>query len=134
MPKGVNASPELIEAVRRCAAANMSYAQTADELNLTSRSVVAGIARRNKIDFQAPPSNEAALRARYKKKPGPRKSKKPPMSFEVTTPVRSFSVVQTARSHVRPAGGTCSWHMCTQPALEGDMFCYSHGRKGLVAS
>lgn len=55
--KGPATDPELIEAVRRCAEASMSFAQTAAKLTTErhplTRSAIGGIAHRNGITFKS---------------------------------------------------------------------------------
>lgn len=129
---GKPASAELIDAIRRCAAKRMSLGATADELTTRlhplTRSAVAGIANRNGIKFEG-------------KRGGVRKPRKPkdrrtiPANLPTVPekrPIPPNLVTMRPAAHVRPPRAGCSWAGCGAHAEEGDMFCYSHGRKGLM--
>jgi len=117
----------------------MSLGATADELTTRlhplTRSAVAGIANRNGIKFSSkkPPG---AFRNRPKK--DRRTMKLDPLLAKLkksTTPEkpRPNFVTERVRAHVRPPRANCSWAGCAAHAEEGGMFCFSHGRKGLIA-
>lgn len=118
-------SPELIDAVRKCAAKQMSYAETADELTTRAhplnRSTVAGIAGRNGISFskkkatnlQRPAKDRRTIKKELPKLPAPN------------------AVTVRAKGWVKPPRPECSWAGCTSNTDEGSMFCFGHGKRGL---
>lgn len=127
MSYGPKPSLELINAVRRCAEAQMSYAETADELTThihpLNRSAIAGIAYRNGIAFTKKKSTNVA------RKPKDRRTirKALPATLSITPTFGSIA------RNVRAPGAACSWLGCTSHAVEGDMFCYQHYKKQLVS-
>lgn len=114
--KGRRNPPELIDAVRRCALAGMTSGSTAAHLGLT-RNAASGIADRNGIHF--------GLKRRIAR---PAPAVLPPKELK---PQTSFGTVQ-ARMGLKKPPVQCSWVGCLQNAVEGDMFCHPHGKKGLL--
>lgn len=114
-------APELIDAVRRCAKAGMTAEAAATHLTTAkrplTRDAVIGLANRNGIKF--------GQRARVAR---PAPAVLPPKELK---PQTGFGTVQ-ARMAMKKPPAACSWLRCTNAALQGDMFCYQHGRRGLL--
>lgn len=130
---GYPTTPELIDAVRRCAADKMSARQAADQLwtkehPLTRNSII-GIAHRNGISFKGRQSN--VRHVSHKKKPGPRRSKRQYERVPAQDAMQPNVMTAIARRLTLP-GPLCSWVGCTNCAELHDMFCFSHGKKGLM--
>lgn len=118
--RGISSTPQLIDAVRRCAAMKLSTAETANSLTTKEHPLT-----RNGIVFE--PKSRTAWGPKRKQtavQPRPAPYKPPPQQMD------SFIVVKTARPSVRQTV-RCSWKRCDTDAEPGDMFCFSHGRKAL---
>lgn len=133
MSKGPPATPELIAGVRRCAAANMSYAETAGELSTRkhelTRSAIAGIAKRNGISFGGAPKNQPVKAIPKRRAPSAAYRPAPQLTKR---PVPPNLVTMRPAALTKPPGPRCSWAECATYAEPGSMFCFSHGKKGLM--
>lgn len=121
----------LIDAVRACAARKLSLQATAAELSTPNhpltRSAVAGIATRNSISFNA----KRAPGSRNPK-PKPLAARKDPLLAALQQTPRVVST-KPAATPAAPQVSACSWAGCPAYAEPGDMFCFSHGRRPLLA-
>ncbi len=133
MSKGPTPSPELIADVRRCAEDGLTLGATAAELTTParqlSRSSIAGIAHRNAIKF----TPKASTGPRKQRKPPQPKIKDPLLTALQHVSRPNFATVSSTRPFIKPPQSRCSWADCASRAEPGDMFCHSHGRKGLMA-
>lgn len=94
----------------------MTVEAVAVHLELT-RNTASGIGKRNGIHF--------GLKRRIAR---PAPAVLPPKELK---PQTGFGTVQ-ARMGLKKPPVRCSWVGCLQNAVEGDMFCYPHGKKGLL--